>query len=281
MGDKIVKIGNCVVQHGKSSDRVYLMKLSASDFPSIIDELDELATKHGYSKIFAKVPQSDAAAFANSGYRTEAYVPKLYNGREDGRFMGKYFTQKRQAFSESAVCEVLQTAYAKAGVDERIGLPTGLICRKTQIDDAQAMSEVYREVFATYPFPIYDPNYLVETMADQVVYFGVWRGERLIALSSAERDFSGGNVEMTDFATLPEFRGLGLAGFLLDHMDKAMAAAGFKTAYTIARAVSFGMNITFARRGYSFAGTLINNTNIAGGLECMNVWYKHLLQEKD
>jgi hypothetical protein len=44
----------------------------------------------------------------------------------------------------------------------------------------------------------------------------------------------------------------------------------------IARAPSFGMNITFARMGYSFAGRLINNTNIGGQFEDMNVWHKNL-----
>ena len=48
------------------------------------------------------------------------------------------------------------------------------------------------------------------------------------------------------------------------------------TAYTIARAISFGMNITFAKNGYKYSGTLKNNTNISGKLESMNVWYKYL-----
>ncbi|MFH1725408.1 MAG: putative beta-lysine N-acetyltransferase, partial [Elusimicrobiota bacterium] len=45
---------------------------------------------------------------------------------------------------------------------------------------------------------------------------------------------------------------------------------------TIARAVSFGMNIAFARVGYSFGGTLWNNTNISGNIESMNIWHKRL-----
>ena len=36
------------------------------------------------------------------------------------------------------------------------------------------------------------------------------------------------------------------------------------------------MNITFARQGYAFSGTLYNNTNISGNLESMNVWHKPL-----
>ena len=60
-------------------------------------------------------------------------------------------------------------------------------------------------------------------------------------------------------------------------MDHAARERGHRVAYTIARALSFGMNITFARRGYLFAGTLVNNTNISGRIESMNVWYKRLV----
>jgi putative beta-lysine N-acetyltransferase len=82
---------------------------------------------------------------------------------------------------------------------------------------------------------------------------------------------------MTDFAILPEFRGDGLAGAMLGGMELTLGRIGISTAYTIARAVSYGMNITFARAGYRYAGTLINNTHIAGGLESMNVWHKRVL----
>lgn len=49
-----------------------------------------------------------------------------------------------------------------------------------------------------------------------------------------------------------------------------------KTAFTIARALSYPINATFARAGYAWAGTLVNNTNICGGFESMNVWYRAL-----
>jgi putative beta-lysine N-acetyltransferase len=79
---------------------------------------------------------------------------------------------------------------------------------------------------------------------------------------------------MTDFATLPEHRGENIALYLLDFMEKAMKKRGYKTAYTIARALSYGMNITFAKAAYKMGGTLINNTNICGKIESMNVWHK-------
>ena len=138
------------------------------------------------------------------------------------------------------------------------------------------MAEIYRRVFATYPFPIHDPSYLEKTMRENVVYFGVWQEGKLIALSSAEMDQSAASAEMTDFATLPECRGQGLATSLLTRMEAEMRRRGMNTLFTIARAVSFGMNITFARCGYQYGGTLTRNTQISGCLECMNIWYKPL-----
>ncbi|MCK5703257.1 MAG: hypothetical protein KAI29_18980, partial [Cyclobacteriaceae bacterium] len=125
------------------------------------------------------------------------------------------------------------------------------------------------------PFPIFNPDYLVSTMKEDVVYFGIFNGEDdLIAASSSEMDISSSNVEMTDFATLPTNRGTGLALILLNRMEEEMHQKNIKTFYTIARAYSYGMNITFAKNGYTFSGTLSNNTNISGNIESMNVSYK-------
>ena len=138
------------------------------------------------------------------------------------------------------------------------------------------MSALYGRVFETYPFPIVNPAYIRRTMASHVVYFGIWLTGTLAALSSAEIDLQAHNVEMTDFATLEPYRGRSLATGLLKAMEADMTHRNIATAYTIARAPSFGMNITFARMGYTFAGRLVNNTNIDGGFEDMNVWYKRL-----
>jgi len=59
-------------------------------------------------------------------------------------------------------------------------------------------------------------------------------------------------------------------------MEKEMRKREIKTAYTIARSTSYGMNSTFAKCGYSFKGRLIKNTQIGGDIEDMNVWSKAL-----
>jgi putative beta-lysine N-acetyltransferase len=142
--------------------------------------------------------------------------------------------------------------------------------------DVNRMVEIYKKVFLSYPFPIHEDEYILKTMKDNIDYFCVETEGEIIALSSAEKDNADLNAEMTDFATLPEWRGNSLSVHLLQRMEEQVKIEGIKTVYTIARAASPGMNITFARTGYSFGGRLINNTNISGTIESMNVWYKQL-----
>jgi putative beta-lysine N-acetyltransferase len=282
MTDIIENIGNSLIQHGKHSDRIYLMKLSQRDLPDLIPQLDELALSHGYTKIFAKVPETSEWQFRKHGFRTEATVPDFFRGRDDVTFMGKYFVAERVTEPHpQRVRQVLEVARSKEEEAAPEAFAGELSCRRLLPADCEAMAELYREVFASYPFPIHEPDYLKQTMTSHVIYLGIYAGPRLVAIASAELDRENRNAEMTDFATLPEQRGRGLANRLLAELEQVAAAEGIRTAYTIARAYSFGMNITFAKNGYQYAGTLTRNTQISGELESMNVWFKPLTEATD
>jgi len=275
--DRIENFGSSVLQHGPENDRVYLMKLHHDDVPGVLEYIDELVDRHDYSKVFAKIPATSKASFLQAGYSVEAKVPRFYQGEVDGLFLANYPQPERQNDPDAGVVtQVLDTAQAKAGSSVPAGLSDarGNQCRLAQVDDCSAMADLYQRVFSSYPFPIHDPAYLAETMADNVTYAGIWKEDELIALASAEVDEAGSHAEMTDFATDPVCRGKGLAHLLLAELESLMAQAKIRTCYTIARATSFGMNITFAKSGYQYGGTLVQNTQISGGLESMNVWYK-------
>ena len=275
MGDIIETIGSSTIQHGPSNDRIYLMKLHADDAPDIIAHLDRIAAERGYSKVFVKVPQWCVNIFIAAGYELEASIPFFFPENNAACFMGKYFCAIRETEGQpQLVKDILAAAKAQEPTARSLPLPDGFSMRVALPEDAQQMATVYREVFATYPFPIHDPAFLQSAMAGNTIFFGIWQGNKIAALSSAEMDPSSYSVEMTDFATLPEYRGHGLALNLLQQMEVAVRTLGIRSLFTIARAYSFGMNITFARDGYSFGGTLTNNTNISGSLESMNVWYK-------
>jgi len=277
MPDKIERLGNSQIQHGTSNDRIYLMKLSCGDCPDIVNRLNDLAGYHGYSKIFAKVPESAGSLFRKSDYKVEASIPSFYDGKETGLFFGKFLQKNRQNSSDKKTTwSVLKTAEKKAALPDSPVFPEEMQWRTCRPDDAEEMAEAYRQIFVTYPFPIRDPDYLRETMADDVVYFAVEYKGKIVSLASSDMYIVDGHAEMTDFATLPEYRRNGLATFLLSVMEEEMRRRGLKLTYTIARALSYGMNITFSRLGYQYGGTLLNNTNISGRLESMNVWYKSL-----
>ncbi|HUU28150.1 MAG TPA: putative beta-lysine N-acetyltransferase [archaeon] len=278
MYDKIVKISNSIIQHGPLNDRIYLMKLGDGDANYLVKKIDSLSKEKGYSKITIKVSVEQKSVFEDSGYQLEASIPGFFNGKGDVAFLSKYLKKERQKEANPVeIKEILAIAEKKATqsytVDDISPLTVGMA---DLADEAEQMSLVYKEVFETYPFPIHDPDYLRKTMASHVQYFYVRDGIRFIALSSAEMDLDCQNVEMTDFATLPSYRGKGLAVILLDKMEAVMKRRGMRTAYTIARALSAGMNITFAKMGYIYAGTLTNNTNICGNIESMNIWYTKL-----
>lgn len=275
--DVIERFGKSLIQHGKANDRVYVMKIGEMDSDKIVDYVVSLAETEGYSKIFAKSPSFARSRFLDNGFTEEVRVPELYQGKEDIFFLSKFFsTEREQEKQPELVAKVLRKAEQKAAVRNEVALPSGFTCLKMGKGHVLEMAQLYRQVFTSYPFPIHDPDYLARTMDDNVIYLGIQADNTLIALSSSEIDFVGQHAEMTDFATSSEARGLGLATFLLSEMEKKSRRIGIKTAYTIARAYSFGMNITFAKHGYTYAGPLVNNTQISGDLESMNIWHKRL-----
>ncbi|MDU9048653.1 MAG: putative beta-lysine N-acetyltransferase [Candidatus Electrothrix sp. Rat3] len=272
--DKIEEFQGSTIQHGPYNDRIYLMRLAdhaSADFPQ---QLIRLAETKGYSKIFAKVPKDASADFIQVGFEKEAEIPGFFFGRTSALFLGYYLKNARKQENDLAQLKnILHLAQDKGETavpspDARFRL------RQCLRDDVPEMAAIYGQTFASYPFPIHEADYLLETMQTHVTYFGAEIDGGLAALASAEMDREAANVEMTDFATLPEQAGNNLSLHLLHRMEKAMQELDIRTAYTIARAASPAMNITFARAGYIFAGRLKNNTNISGRIESMNVWYK-------
>lgn len=274
MSDIIMTIGRSMIQHGPASNRIYLMKLDATDLPGLLAQLNELAAEKGYTKIFAKVPAPYATGFLEDGYRREGTIPGFYKGETDAAFLGKFIDPAREIIPQRDKLEkIIALAQSKSGGVIR-PLPPHYTVRPAEESDAVELASLYREVFASYPFPIHDPGYLIETMRTHICYFLVEQAGRIVAAASGEMDRDALNAEMTDFATKPDHLGNGLAVHLLRQMEPVMARQGIRTLYTIARAVSPGMNITFAKCGYTFGGTLIHNTQISGSIESMNLWYR-------
>lgn len=278
--DRIEVFNDSLIQHGNYNKRIYLMKLKRFNnnyLNELIKSLYKKAKSNGYTKIFAKVPKPALSSFIDAGYDMEARIPGFFRGKEDGLFLSYYLSPDRSREKDpEKLNDVLKLSIKKKkDRSKKNRKPTGEFNFRQCIEkDVVEMAALYRRVFVSYPFPIFDPSYLLKTMRSHVDYFCAEHLGRIVALSSAEKDIEKLSSEMTDFATLPEFRGKGLAGNLLKIMEGRIKQQDIITVYTIARAVSPGMNITFAQSGYEYAGRTRNNTNISGNLESMNIWYK-------
>jgi len=277
--DKVERLEQgSLIQHGSYNDRLYLMKMSRDAPNNLPQRLISKAEKNGYSKIFGKIASKRIAPFVENGFTVEALIPDLYNGLEMGLLVAYYLDDERSDETDLDKYESIKEMALdkREEEDDVLPLKNRFSVRRCNKSDVSEMVEIYKKVFASYPFPIHDPDYLIDSMENDVDYFAVEEDGKIIALSSAEMDKKSANVEMTDFATLPDCRGNNLSLHLLDAMEREVKKEGIRTAYTIARAASPGMNITFSRSGYKFGGRLKNNTNISGNIESMNVWYKEL-----
>lgn len=279
MYDKVEHIGKSIIQHGKYNNRIYLMKLNPDDFPEILERMKALAIQKSYTKIFAKIPSWYLSEFQLEGFKEEAQIPKFYNGDKTVCFISRFLDNQRFEISDEIKKEIdscLELALNKKGGIILLNKDPSSTLRKLCKEDISKLSKLYAKIFKSYPFPIFEKKYLAEAMDNNVIYFGIFKANKLIAASSAEMDIISENAEMTDFATDPEFKGNNLSLILLRAMENEMMNRNIKTVYTIARSLSRGMNITFAKQDYEYSGTLVNNTNISGNIESMNVWYKHL-----
>ncbi len=276
MVDRIETIHGSVIQHGRHNDRIYLMHLHGTDHEGLIAALDRMAAERGYGKIFAKIPATAWQAFQEAGYIREALVPGLFNGQTDGLFIARFFSEDRQRRSRGP-------GFDPAGrIGRRPGPP---VVSSLKIDvctpaDSDSMATVYGQVFESYAFPIHRPEFIRDMMKKKAVYYCARIKRKITALAAAEIDDIHQCCEMTDVATLPEYRRMGLAGALLNRLEGEALNRGVKTAYTIARVDSYGMNSVFAKLRYRYAGCLVKNTQIGGRIRSMYVRYKSLKQRQ-
>ncbi len=278
--DAIELFHGALIQHGAFNNRIYLMKIKDGDPNELATALLEKARENRYTKVLVKIPHDAGQSFLDSGYIQEAEIPNLYSGNQDAVFLAYYLSKDRKVENNITENEkVYQLSIEKQVSSESIQntpLDNNFTMHNLTQDDIPEIAALYNTVFPSYPFPINEPSFLLESMESHVDYFGIKMGGKLIALSSLEKDTENSNAEMTDFATLPKWQGFSLAKYLLVHMEKEARKKGIKTAYTIARAESPGINIVFTKNAYQYGGRLINNTHISGHIESMNIWYKAL-----
>ncbi len=246
-------------------------------FPSCVHEALQMVKETAAEKLIFKVRQENVLALIQDGFVYEAKIDQYYLGN-DCFFLVKYFTDNRRN-SEHWVQEdqMMIEVLALQNQLKLQKLPNGYVLRKADESDAVLLANLYRTVFKIYPTPMNDPSYIKKCIKNHTIFFICTYEEKIVSAASAEINHFYHNAEMTDCATLPEHRQFGLMKHLLIKLEEELLAQEIYCVYSIARALSFGMNLALHQLQYQYRGRLANNCYIFDQVEDMNMWVKQLV----
>lgn len=257
--------------------RLKVLDYSVTDYRALSARLTWLARANEFDKIFLKAKKDDWQRFLGLGFMLEGILRYFYRG-EDAYVLSKFGSNDRisspHLIEESELIEELMSSPPSYEVPP---LPEGYRLGLAREEDIPALVALYRTVFKTYPSPLTHPDYIQQTMRRNMIYRIVVNGSNeVVSAASAEVDEKNSNAELTDCATLKTERGRGLMYLLLSDLESDLRERGIMNGYTLARARSVGMNRVFYRLGYEYSGRLLNNCDIYGQYEDMNIWVKRL-----
>lgn len=258
------------------SQRIRVLQYEAQDLGAMILAIRWLAEANGFDKILVMASREDWQEFLRYGYVLEAVLKYFHNGA-DAFVVSKFRSQERLT-SPTLMEEILliEKLMAEEAPAEPSAPPAGCTLRLATQQDVPQLLELYESIFETYPSPLIYPSYF-QTIFQKDSLFAVCTMEgRIVAAASAELHPHERAAELTDCATRREARGHGIMTHLLRLLERELLARKYICAYTMARARSYGMNNVFLRLGYKFMGRLVNNCDIFGAYEDMNIWVRDL-----
>lgn len=246
------------------------------DLDKGLEKGEEMAKEAKVEKLIVKGRKEQFLHLLERGYHCEAAIDKYFLG-SDCYFFCKYFSTDR-ANKEHLLKEdeILMNVQQMKKTGLTYDPPQEYKLKLVEKQDADKLAALYQQVFKIYPTPLHDPAYIQKTIEEGTIYYAFQVGEEIVSAASAEVNDFYKNAELTDCATLPEHRKHGLMKLLLVKLEERLKDAGIYCSYSIARALSFGMNSALHGLHYHYRGRLTNNVFIYDKLENMNVWVKDL-----
>lgn len=257
--------------------RLKVLSYQARDYDAMIEKFRFLADANRFDKIWVQATANDWELFLAHGYILEGLLK--YANRGSTVFMVSRFGSQRRLQSRTLMKEIrlIEEILERPRKTKPKTLPAGYVLDYAREEDVGGMLELYRRVFETYPSPLTYKEYLLSNLHREAIFRVIRNGKgQVVAAASADLDPQRLSAELTDCATHPDERGKGLMSILLAALESDLRRLQYVCAYTLARAPSYGMNAAFHALGYEFNGRMINNCDIYGDFEDMNLWVKDL-----
>lgn len=238
----------------------------------------QIAKMSSFTKLIIKAQVDDWRLLVSQGFLLEGIIEGYFKG-SDAFLLVYYLADRRRATKEwkkeddliEKICE------QQNQTPKKLTIPAEYQIRIADVNDANSLTNLYKEVFSSYPTPLNDETYVREIIQKESSVFLVveWKGS-IVSAASAELNNTFKNAEMTDCATLPEHRKYGFMQLLLSELETELKKRKIYCAYSLARAGSYGMNACLKKLDYKYNGRLLNNCFINEKYEDMNVWVKKL-----
>ncbi len=258
------------------NQRIRILDYTGPNYSEMILSIRRLAEANAFDKIICYAKTNDWQQFLQHGYVLEA-VLKYYFAGEDAYVVSKFRSQARVT-SGSLLEEILliEDIMSRPFETTSRSLPEGYDLRLARPDDIPHLTKLYRTIFESYPSPLMHEDYMRTVFEKESVFAVITREDTIIAAASAELRPKKLTAELTDCATVKSERGKGLMSLILSFLENELRSRDYRSAYTLARSRSFGMNQVFYGLEYEFLGRLVNNCDIYGAYEDMNLWVKKL-----
>lgn len=265
-----VTISGPIVEEGNK--RLVVNGYAHGTKPSLfIRQLIEEAIEKKLEKIWLWALPADVSEFLSGGFRMEG---SLFRGiYQEFAISLAYYVSEARSHSDKIEAEndIIHSVRTKPIKQSQV-LPPGIELKLLDETFAPQISQLLTKVFASYPTPVENPHYVRSLIHQGNIFAGAFSHGRLIGVAAAYPDLILKRCEMTDCATLEEYRGHSLSERLLLIVEHEVQKRGSFKLYTLARAQSYGMNRVFHKLGYIYQGQLINNCHIAGSFQDMNLW---------
>ncbi|WP_418791532.1 putative beta-lysine N-acetyltransferase [Phosphitispora sp. TUW77] len=260
-----------------TNKRIKVLDYQAATVRAMVEYLNYLARENGFGKVVLVSREEDWETCISYGYILEGFIQEYFRGEKPGYCLTRFFDKERRIsqFIEDED-EILQEILAQPSTVNLKKLSEDSRLRSAGIEDIPALAELFTAVFSSYPAPLYKPEYLEQVVGKKSHFKIIEHQGKIVSAASAEINRTNMTAEMTDCATLPDYRGQGLMSILINALEIEMKKEHIHTLYSLSRALSHGINLVFHRHGYTYGGRLINNCNIMGKFEDMNLWVKHL-----
>lgn len=233
-------------------------------------------SKQYLSKIICYCDTETIDTFIKAGFESEGKIEGYFKGTD--AFCMSYFINSNRKICSNYSKKELVIKECLSVKNTYINHKNKLKCliRTATKNDIKEMAKLFSTVFLSYSSPIYDEEYIKQTMNEKVLYKVAVYDGKIISVASADMDVENLSAEITDCATLLDYRGNGVLSNIIYSLESDLKVKGFKTLYSLSRAINPSINFILSKHNFNFSGRLVNNCSICGTFEDMNIWVKNI-----